>query len=297
MLKAYEPKKQTKYDFDRDRYGRPVIPHPTKVGETVPYSRPSSIGKVLSDNSALQSWGQRLVAFGFIKNPDLYNLAKETIHDHEQQRDELNMLVADALDAAGANDAASHGTKTHQCLEDTIKANRFGILNPDTVDKYISKIPAKYKGVTRQAAEKAIRLLADNQLTPISSETPCISDRFEAAGTYDLLLHNNITGEYYIGDLKTSKTTAIRYSGLSWAVQLAIYADATPYNLTTEQREPRDIDVEQDIAYVIHVPSDDIEKTQLVAVDTFAGATAAGIALRVKKARKYKYLTIQGSSK
>jgi hypothetical protein len=264
-------------DFDRDRWGRPLVTDPEgKAMKPLPYQRPSSLGKVLSDDSALTQWKLRQVAYGLGGNPHLQGLLA-TVRDPQQERDKLNDIVTRALDSAGSNQAADYGTTVHACVNT--------MLEGGDVERFTAGV--------REYADKALMLMHDSGFTPLLSEQAVVNDELQAAGTFDLLAHNS-QYEVFVFDLKTSKEHAPKYSALSWAVQFACYAySENLYDLDRWQRIEWDTPPSLTVAYALHVPSDNLDAASIVPVDIEQGYRAALLANTVKKARKHKFIVEQ----
>lgn len=264
----------TLIDFKRDRWGRPLIPDAEgRLMKPLPYQRPSSLGKVLTDDSALTKWLQRQVAYGMSVNPHLQMLAS-SVTDPNQDRDKLNEIVQRALESAGSSNAADYGTSVHACVQ--------AMLEGGDLDRFTPEV--------KNYADVALSLVHDAGFTPMLSEQPIVNDDLECAGTFDMLAHDS---EYqpFIFDLKTSKSTAPRYSALSWAVQLSVYAYAEwLWDLDAESRFEWDTPPSLEKAYIIHVPSDNIDKASLIRLDIEAGYRAAKLASTVKRARKHTFI-------
>ena len=62
------------------------------------------------------------------------------------------------------------------------------------------------------------------------------------------------------------------------------------YDLETQERREWDAAPSLERAYVIHVPSDNIEKASLIKLDIEAGYRAALLANTVKNCRKHKFI-------
>lgn len=264
----------TDLDFPRDRWGRPLIPDAEgRLMKPVPYQRPSSLGKVLTDDSALNKWLQRQVIYGMSISRPLQMLAT-SVKDPNADRNKLNEIASRALEAAGSSNAADYGTSVHACVEAML-------TDPDSLSRFPDEV--------LRSAEVAMTLLHEAGFTPMLSEQAVVNEEIQAAGTFDILAHDS---EYqpFIFDLKTSKAGALKYSGLSWAVQLSTYAYAEYlYDIETQTRFEWDAAPSLEVAYVIHVPSDDISQASLVALDIEAGYRAALLANTVKRVRKHKF--------
>jgi hypothetical protein len=78
-----------------------------------------------------------------------------------------------------------------------------------------------------------------------------VHDEWKIAGTADRIGRDRDTGAVQVYDLKTG--------GLhpqSMAMQLAMYARMTPYNVATEQRTPKEEGMDLGTAIIIHMPID-----------------------------------------
>ncbi len=262
-------------DFPRDRWGRPLVSDPQgKSMKPLPYQRPSSLGKVLDDDSALTKWKLRQTVYGLSRNPYLQAQAAGAAQDDSAT---LNDIVQRSMDAAGSSNAADYGTSVHACVS--------AMLNGEDV--------AHYPADVKQYADRALMLLHEAGFEPLLSEQSVVNDDLQTAGTFDLLVHNR-DYQVFIADLKTSKATAPKYSALSWAVQFACYGySENLYDLDTQTRHEWDTPPSLHVAYALHVPSDNIDKAAIIPVDIEAGYRAALLANTVKQARKHKFIVEQ----
>jgi hypothetical protein len=121
------------------------------------------------------------------------------------------------------------------------------------------------------------------------------SERFDVAGSLDRLFLT-ADGVPVIGDLKTSKdTSGARYNALAWAIQVAAYATGRPYCAERGLLDWADLDL----------PTPSLERGIILnvirgagacsrfTVDIAAGLHAADLAVRVRNARKYAFLTVE----
>ncbi len=201
-------KRRPPIDVPRDRWGRPKI-------DGTSYTRASTLAKTLEDQSGLINWAGRMTALGMSRNPDLVALAATTAPDDKRG---LDQIAERAKERAGSTSGRDTGTSIHaasemiDCGEDT------------------SHLPAD---LLRDAL--AYRDACEREgLTPVLAETFVVNDRLNAAGSFDRLLYDDAGETYVIGDLKTGTNLdpeyALRYSGLSWAIQLATYANGIPWD-------------------------------------------------------------------
>lgn len=246
-------------DIKRDRWGRPVL-------GGVPYTRPSTLAKALDDGAGLIKWGARQTALGLAKSPDLIALAATC---SEADTQDLNGIVDQAQSRAQTASAANLGTAVHQA---TYAHDR---------GEDISQYP---EGLEQQV-ERYSDLLAAHDIVPIVGELFVVNERLQCAGTLDRLLTGpNAT---VVGDIKTSKSSAPRYSGVSWKIQVAVYAESQPV-VDGKVRTWDEVGLptpSQKHGVVLHLPNDQSEAHLLVA-DLAEGRALADLALSVRQARK-----------
>jgi hypothetical protein len=260
---------QPQQEVRRDRWGRYQV-LPPRGDKLVGYTRATTIAKILDDQSSLMAWNSRMTALGLAQRPDLVALVATTPQDDKKT---LDGIVKRASEAGGATVRRDLGTAIHGMLE-----NR--LLNPDF------KAPEPYQA----DIEAIIAAIADAGLEFVQGMTEriVVNDDIQVAGTFDLALTNGT--ETFIADLKTG--SSVKYGGLGFAIQLAIYAHAN--NLYTQGpakdgsediREPMP-DISKSVGIIIHCQpaSGDVKLHWL---DLDAGTEALKIALEVKRLRKY----------
>lgn len=217
---------------ERDRYGRPLIAPPQPLGAApVPYTRATTVAKALDNNEGLMLWKQRMTLLGLTARRDLLTAAAATDNSDTKT---LNRLANEAADAGGASAAATTGTALHAFTERLDRGLDVG------------HVPAEYAGdldaYQQLAADVGWKIRHIEQFT--------VLDPYRVAGTADRVLE--IDGRWYIADLKTGSSTAFHHA---WAVQFAIYAHGTPYDVDAGKRGMWDVPLDQDRALVIHLPA------------------------------------------
>ena len=256
----------------RDRWGRYEV-LPPNSDKVVGYARATTIAKVLDDQSSLMSWNSRMTGIGLSQRPDLVALIAATPKDDKKT---LDGIVKRASEAGGATVRRDLGTAIHGMLEHRL-------ADPT----YIA--PDPYQG----DIEAIIQAIADAGLEFVQgmSERIVVNDDIQVAGTFDLLLTNG--GDLFVADLKTG--SSVKYGGLAFAIQLAIYAHA--HNLYTQGpakdgsqdiREPMP-NVSKSVAIIIHAQPASGEAT-LHWLDLESGTLALHTALEVRKLRKLQPL-------
>ena len=241
----------------RDRYGRPMVV-PPKGGKPVPYTRTTTVAGSLDDGTALVAWKLRMAAAGLTLRPDLL-LAASANRDNKL---EMDKLVEDAMQAAGATSAATIGTALHTLTEKLDRGEDLGVIPDD----YVADIQA-YAEATKH-------------FTNVNIEQFCVLEKFKIAGTPDRIVEYK--GEKFISDLKTG---SISYPN-KIAMQLAVYAHGLPYDPATATRGSwGDINTERGI--IVHLPAGSGECT-LHFVDIKEGWKGIQLAMKVRTFRDTK---------
>jgi hypothetical protein len=236
--------------INRDRWGRPLI-IPPGGGKPIAYTRASTLGKVLEEQSALTAWKQRMTLIGASLQPHLM-LAVSAARDDKTK---MNDLAEQAMAAAQAGARAEVGTAIHK-LTEIIDAGRDPGPYPADYKPDIDAYLAATAGWTYQAMETFV-----------------VCDELQTAGTFDRLTDR-------IVDLKTGRT--VEYSGLSFAVQLAVYSHGSLYDPATGQRTP--LEVDQQVGTVVHLPAGE-GRCEVYDVDLHEGWLAACLAFDVRETR------------
>lgn len=195
-------------EVDRDRWGRPSI-------DGTSYTRASTLAKALDDQSGLIKWAARMAVLGMARNPDLVALAATTRADDKRALDDI---AERAKERAGATSGRDTGTSIHAATEMLDCGEDVSHLPGDLLRDALA-----YKAACDAEA-----------LTPVLAETFVVNDLVGAAGSFDRLLWDDAGERYVIGDIKTGSSDdpayVLRYSGLEWATQLAIYAGGRPWD-------------------------------------------------------------------
>jgi hypothetical protein len=216
----------------RDRWGRYLVVL-EGGGKAAAMTRATTISSLLDSRHAIEKWQQRHVAVGLASRPDLLAQVQSTTIEDKQT---LNSVCQKALDASGADAAASMGTALHRVVE---KVN----LDPeaDVPEAFAERI-AEYR-----------RVMAAHGVTVCLNAVEQIHILAELgiAGMADA--HVMVGGRRYIFDLKTG--SSIDYGSGGYSVQLSIYAAAeTLYDPHTETHRPMP-EVDQERAIICHLPA------------------------------------------
>ena len=246
-------------EIDRDRYGRPLVV-PKTGGKPVAYTRATTIANSLDDPAALTAWKMRMAAIGLTVRSDLL-LA---ISAAQEDKMAINKYIEDAMEVAGASRAATIGTALHSFAEKL------------DLGQDIGPIPDEW------AADLVAYQKATEQLNKIFIEQFCVLDKYKIAGTPDRVVEYK--GERFIADIKTGRIDHPN----NIAIQLAIYANGSPYDVATGRRGSWG-DVNKDKAIIIHLPAG-TGLCKLVWIDIAEGWKGVQFAMKVRQWRDKKGL-------
>jgi hypothetical protein len=247
-------------EIERDRYGRPMVV-PPKSKTAVAYTRATTIANSLDDASALVAWKMRMAAVGLTTRPDLLLAISAAAEDKMA----VNGYIEEAMEVAGASKAANIGTAIHALTEKLDLGHELG----QVPDQWLPDI---------KAYEETTKVLSN-----IFIEQFAVLDKFKIAGTPDRVVEYK--GERFIADLKTGRIDHPH----NIAMQLAIYANGTPYFPDTASRATWG-DINKEKAIIIHLPAG-TGNCKLVFVDIKEGYKGVEFAMKVRKWRDQKGLT------
>jgi hypothetical protein len=246
-------------EIERDRYGRPLVV-PPKGGKAIAYTRATTIANSLDDASALTAWKMRMAAIGLTSRPDLLLAIGVAADDNKL----VNAYIEEAMDAAGASKAATIGTAIHALTEKLDLGLELGAVP----EQWMPDILAYQK--------------ATSILTKLYIEQFTVLDKFKIAGTPDRVVEYK--GERFIADLKTGRIDHPN----NIAMQLAIYANGSPYMIDTATRGTWG-DINKEKAIIIHAPAG-TGTCKLVWIDIQEGWKGVQFAMKVRKWRDQKGL-------
>ena len=201
---------------------------------------PSAVAKVPDDSSALDYWRRRQTAIGLALQPHLLTAVAAAANDKQQ----LDQLCEQAMEAAGANSGRDYGTSVHK-ITDLLDGGDFVLETPE-----VAEIRRRWQ-----------TLLAEHQLEVVATEQVIVHPDLMIAGRFDRVVRHLPTGELLILDTKTG-ASADKFLH-AHAVQLWLYASA-PLRADgpagDNDFEVHDFvpmwPVRQDIALVAHLPQD-----------------------------------------
>lgn len=263
----------------RDRWGRYLIPHPDGSGE-VAWTRATTMASAVAETFNLAKWQTRMAAVGLAKRADLLaRVAAVADPNSDDGKRELNKLVEQAQEIAGASQGANSGTALHAFTE-AHDAGRDTVVIPAPYDADVAAYTAKMRA-------------AHAKIHPRHIERIVIVPELGVAGTFDRIAsiehppYNPVSRAPMIGDLKTGKDLA--YSWTEIAIQLALYAHASHiFDTATGQLEPMP-EVDQEQALVMHLPVGRA-RCDLYLVNIVDGWKMAQVCHEVREWRKRKDL-------
>lgn len=251
-----------------------LLPDVEGTGADKGYTRVTTGAKTLDDTAGLERWKLRSVMRGLKSNPhllediDLYADPWEVNKDLERAADK-------AHEAAGGVRASEFGTAIHAWCE----AVELGHVPFSGVPPEFAPFVEVY---FRELAKWGITHPLDPSGRPYVERIVYNPDT-GWVGTFDNL-YQLADGSVVIGDKKTAKDLA--YSYLAISIQLGDYAGASHIlSLDGTRWEPMP-EVRQDIAVVLHIPSNaEPAKAEAVTIELDAGRVAIDAALRVREMR------------
>lgn len=267
----------------RDQWGRPLL-IPAKGGERQPYTRMSTLADFVTTKEGLVIWQRRQLALGMALREDLCGmvaalpelndarcdksmLTKEQVAQDKATKKKYDEYIETALDAAGANYKANHGTAVHGFIEKGSSEHAPERMKPD--------IDSCLEALERMGAEI------------LASEVFVANDDIMASGSLDHLVHIPKPGwGVVIVDVKTGQ---VKDKELSFAVQLAGYVNGDAYDWRDDSRAPLEsltggLRINRKVGLVAHVPLGG-KRTEWHRVDLARGQHCARLAANVRTAR------------
>lgn len=277
---------------ERDHYSRYKLPSPT-TGRPTAYTRTTTVSSTTADHYGLNQWKFRNKVMAVLRAAkaaaDIQGPDADTLNDTDmalattfnqltlaiekgKSRD-INAAIDLIDDLSGGADARELGLAVHAWCA----AIDYGQV-------LLHQVPAQFQPyvISYQDALHRAGLVA----MPDYIERVVLNDRGKEtiAGTLDRIYLIKETGELILGDIKTSKTLDL--SMLEYGVQLAIYGYATlMLGLDGKTWEPMP-DINQEIAVIVHLPSDQPDRSQVVPFNMWVGGEGAVTAIEVRRQRR-----------
>jgi len=305
-------------DFQRHpSTGAPYVSHPTDVTKQgkpkrVMYGRPSSLGKQIENTTNLQKWSERAVALGlFLNLTDLGDRGVAFIDDLEDfdssqwnlddpdVRPILDAIAVKAKGIAQAGIAAERGTHTHALTEDA-----------DSERDWIERARSgEALGIPVEAQQALVAaweaMLAAEGMEILAVETAVVDDLWRQAGTLDRIARLTRDRSFTLpgGEIVTLpagwvgvldvKTGKLRNGNdghpdywHGYAVQIASYAQAVPYDTDADTRGEWAWPIDQRYGIIAHLDvAAAIEGTarcRLVLVDLERGRAAGTLCVAAR---------------
>jgi hypothetical protein len=258
---------QASRDVPRDRYGRYLLPDAS--GQDTGWTRATTFASTLAESYGLRIWEQRQVVWGLSRRPDLLTLAS-TISGPEDKK-ALGAIVDSAHEAGATQAKANWGSAVHKAIEQVEKGQPFGSVPDELKDAVV--------GYFREIADKGLVIL------PEYVERTCIVPAYKVAGTFDNLVRCP-DGKLRVLDKKTGN---LDYAEIEFAVQMALYANATALrNYGSNVYEPMP-EVAKDYAIIAHIDRD-TGRTELHRINIRLGWAWAATCAEVQDIRKTKHV-------
>ena len=240
--------------WQRDSYGRPMVPPASGDGAPVPYTRASTFGKYLEDTTALGYWQAWQAVRGTAVDP---HTAADVI-DHEGSTP--RRLVETLIDAGGGRDKAARGTARHALVAMRLEGKPLPDMPTESLDAL-------------DAVADTVRGLG----TLRGVEVDVVNDEYHVAGTADYWI-TAPDGTTIVADLKTGRTV----SPLSVPVQLVSYARGRVWR---GQLRREYLAASAPRLVVIHAPQDS-GRISVREVEPARAKALADLAVQIRAARK-----------
>jgi hypothetical protein len=225
------------------------------------YKRTTTFIDVLQDETTLKAWDRRMVAYGMGQRPDLVMGAAALDPTQDTDKKPLQQIADAAKEFAGASAAAKVGTSLHTFTQWMDEGKTLG------------HVPEAYRDDLK-AYE-----LCTKEIEWTNIESFRVHDGWKVAGTTDRI--GWYRGRLTIFDVKTGSL----YFKPGPAMQLAMYANSTPYDIGTDTRHSDVAELRLDVGYIIKLPAGQ-GKCELLPVNIENGWRACQLAKKVWEVRK-----------
>lgn len=250
-------------EIPRDRYGRPMVMPPGRSKKRVAYRRVTTFVGCLEDMNGLLKWKARQVVYGMGQRRDLVLAAAAT---DPTDKTALGKIADKAEEAALSSAGATIGTAVHSLTERIDRGKPLGAVPHEA------------------EADLAAYTEATKDIEWLGIEAFRVHDDWQVAGTADRI--GIYHGRPTIMDIKTG---SIDYPH-KMAMQLAMYARSTPYDIATDTRGTPEDGLEVNTGIIIHLPAGQ-GICNLYEIDIMKGWGACLLAKKVWDWRGVKDLT------
>lgn len=251
------PRPRPKYN----QYGHYLMPDP-QTGLPTGFVRATTVAKTLDDTYNLSRWTTRTQVASVLKLV-------------EYAADGTNAIAVQMLTELRKAIEAGNGSDVNQLIEriDAFNGGKNSAEFGDAVHEWCAALDASM--VTIDAVPAMFRpwvdayraILARHGLIAVAEyvERLVLNDSGieRVVGTLDRIFRCVATGELYLGDIKTSKADNLKYSWVTWPVQLTGYARARLMYGLDEQWAPMPA-LNAEMGLLVHLPSDAPEKSHLM---------------------------------
>jgi len=258
----------------KDGRGRYLV-LPPDATNPIGYTRATTVAGMLSDKSGINKWDKAMVALGLALRPDLLSQVHAIDFEDSTQKPILYGICDRAHKAGGGDKASDLGTAWHAIAHQAAE-------EPDWMP------PAPYDRDI--AALRETLRVAGLEIVGRMNERMMVNDDWRIAGTADLILTDGT--DLFFADYKTGRE--VKYSGLDYSIQLAIYANCQnlyiqhPTDPLLDIREPMP-PVSKSTGIIIHIRPGS-GHCDLYWLDLEIGLEALELAMEVRVMRTQKPL-------
>lgn len=259
-------------DDDKDGYGRYLLDaHGTGKA---PYTRATTVAKMLDSGKGLEIWGQRKVAKGIAQSPALVARAAVTpLEDKQAWRE----ILAQAEVKSGGDEKRDLGSAFHALHEhvETMSDSEWAAVPSDLQRTYV-----KYRAELKRLG-----------ITEVMTEVTVVNTKLGTAGKADAIFRL-ADGRLVIGDRKSGRVTEYPHSA---AVQLAIYANADvmlTFNPdgSVERHPMPELDLTTAIVIDVKIGDESTASVHAYEIDIWAGWAAALLSAKIRRWRNRRDL-------
>lgn len=262
-----------------------------KNGKPKGLTRATTFNKAATDSKAINDWGKRNIVIGASRRRDI--LLRAHGLTHEDNRRELESIVAELEEAAGAKVGSDLGTYLHEFTEQM-----------DAGLKTAHRAPEEFRDSLMQYT-LALQGAGLEPVPGLIERTTMITEFGGVVGTFDRIFYHRPSDTYLIGDLKTGKT--MEYAMNETETQMWVYAHGVNqngvYDWNTDMWSPvgdpmtpgphpdgHPIKVREDVGVIVHMPVQGPLAGRVVLdhADLQAGARHAELCHRNRTAPKSK---------
>ncbi|ATW62957.1 exonuclease [Corynebacterium phage phi674] len=260
------------------KYGKYELPHP-ETGKPAKFPRATSLAHAIDSKDGLIKWLQRTTVLGLKTQPDLLD-DLDLFDDPRNVNQSVDKIIDRSQLLAGNSEASERGTAIHAWTEEV---ECYGLPLEDVPEIFRPKIQAY------------MQCLSEYGITtpPGMVERLVWNPQAEHVGTLDRIW-KLADDTLVIGDVKTSKTTSLKYGLMGFAMQTAIYAGAEAmWNPETQSWDDMPA-ISNAFSVVAHIPSDRDAHCELITLDLTEGRHALDLALQISEMRTRSGSTIPG---